>query len=258
MFRHTLSVRAFIAHIPGAVSWQHNYPGFRLEVIGLAANHPGQGFTRDPIGLWIYSSVSDKGGGNAICSSTVGVGSCGLAKMAMIEGLTIRSATPADAADYNAYRRRIADEPDNNITYWPGEYTRTIEEMQRLLAAMTGTQQHILIAEVHGEIIGHCACGGSTKRALRHAVGLGIDIDRHYRNQGVGTALMQAMIDWARANPAIRRIELDVFTHNLPAINLYLKFGFEIEGRKHMAYFKEGGYVDAYLMALILDGIDGA
>lgn len=176
--------------------------------------------------------------------------------MAMMAGLTIRPATPDDAAGYNAYRRRMADEPDNKITYWPGEYTRTTEEMQRLLAAMNGTQ-HILVAEVGGEIIGHCACGGSAKRALRHTVGLGIDIDRNYRHQGVGSALMQAMIDWARTNPVIRRIELDVFTHNLPAIHLYLKYGFEIEGRKRCAYFKERGYVDAYLMALILDDTDG-
>jgi RimJ/RimL family protein N-acetyltransferase len=61
------------------------------------------------------------------------------------------------------------------------------------------------------------------------------------------------MMDWVQANPRLRRVELEVFTHNLTAIHLYLKHGFEIEGRKRCAYFKDGRYVDAYLMALVFD-----
>ena len=171
----------------------------------------------------------------------------------MVE-ITIRPALAADAPAYNAYRRRIADEPDNGISYSPGEYNRTVEEdRQRIEVALTADEQHILIAEVDGKLVGHCSCTGSTKRALRHNVGLGIDVDRDYRGQGVGSALMGAMMDWARANPMLQRVELEVFTHNLPAIHLYLKFGFEIEGRKKRSYFKEGRYVDSYLMALVFD-----
>ena len=168
--------------------------------------------------------------------------------------IKIRPARAADAASYNAYRRCIADEPDNGITYSPGEYTRTFEEdHERILSAITNDFQHILVAEADGEIIGHCSCGGAAKLALRHVVGLGIDVHRDYRNRGVGSALMQTMLDWAQANPLIRRVELDVMTHNLPAIHLYLKNGFEIEGFRKHAYFKDGRYVDAYLMALLFD-----
>jgi putative acetyltransferase len=46
---------------------------------------------------------------------------------------------------------------------------------------------------------------------------------------------------------------LDVFTHNHRAIGLYLKHGFVVEGLKRSSYFKYGQYVDAYLMALIMD-----
>jgi RimJ/RimL family protein N-acetyltransferase len=168
--------------------------------------------------------------------------------------VTIRPAVAADAAAYNTYRRRIADEPNNGITYSPGEYTRTVEEdRQRILDSAAADTWHILVAVVNDEIVGHCSCGGANRLALRHIVSLGIDVAREYRNRGVGSALMRAMIDWAGANPAIRRVELDVFTHNLPAIHLYLKYGFEIEGRRKRAYFKDGRFVDAYTMALLFD-----
>ena len=166
----------------------------------------------------------------------------------------IRPAMAADAPAYNVYRREIADEPENGITYWPGEYWRTVEQDREHIERIIADEaQQILLAVANGDIVGQCGCGGSSKRALHHAVGLGIDVHRDYRHQGVGRALMQAMLDWARAHPAIRRVELDVFTHNLPAISLYLKFGFVVEGRKKHAYFKDGRYVDAYLMALLLE-----
>ena len=137
-------------------------------------------------------------------------------------------------------------------------HARTVdEERERIESAIAAEDQHLLVAEANGEIVGQCKCMGIAKLALRHSVGLGIDVDRNYRNQGVGSALMQAMLAWVQANPRLRRVELEVFTHNLPAIHLYLKYGFEIEGRKRCAYFKDGRYVDAYLMALVFDDREG-
>lgn len=168
--------------------------------------------------------------------------------------VTIRPATVEDAASFNAHRRRIADEPDNGISWSPGEYTRPVAEVRERIRSIIATDnQYLLVAEADGEIVGQCSCFGSPKQALQHNAGLGIDVDKRYRGQGVGTSLMAAMLDWARANPIIQRIELEVHTHNLAAIHLYLKHGFEIEGRKQHAYFKDGRYVDAYLMAQVFD-----
>jgi len=167
--------------------------------------------------------------------------------------ITIRPIMENDAAAYNAHRRRISDEPNNNITFSAGEYTRPIEEdRERILAIIADPTQQIFVAAVGEEIVAICACRGATLSAVRHAVSLGIGIDQPYRGRGLGNKLMQTMIDWALADPFINRIELDVFTINRPAINLYLKHGFEIEGRKKHAYFKYGRYVDTYIMGLIL------
>lgn len=172
----------------------------------------------------------------------------------MHPNVIIREITIEDAASFNAHRRRIADEPDNGITYSVGEYVRTVEEEREMvLKAVTDPNQQIFVAVVDGEIVGGCTCRGGSLTAVRHVVGLGIDVAPEYRAHGVGNALMAAMVEWARPHPVIRRIELTVFIHNRRAINLYLKHGFVFEGVKKQAYFKYGQYVDAYAMALVFD-----
>lgn len=159
-----------------------------------------------------------------------------------------------DAAEFNAYRRRISDEPNNFVGRSQGEYTRTVdEERERIRRAIDNPDHLILVVEAKKAIIGSGQYRGVSSPSVRHVVGLGIDVDKAYRGQGIGKALMQAMIDWARFHPVICRIELDVFAHNHRAISLYLKQGFIIEGLKRRAYYKYGQWVDAYLMSLIID-----
>jgi len=52
-----------------------------------------------------------------------------------------------------------------------------------------------------------------------------------WRGRGVGSALVAAAIDWARAQ-GMHKLSLSVFPHNAAAIALYRKFGFVEEGRR--------------------------
>jgi RimJ/RimL family protein N-acetyltransferase len=71
------------------------------------------------------------------------------------------------------------------------------------------------------------------------------------RGRGVGTALLQAAVEWARSS-GVRKLELHVFPWNEPAMRLYEKFGFEREGYRKAHYRRDGKDVDAILMALIV------
>jgi putative acetyltransferase len=72
-----------------------------------------------------------------------------------------------------------------------------------------------------------------------------------YRGRGVGSALMQAIVDLADQWLHVFRLELTVYTDNEAAMALYRKFGFEREGT-HKAYALRGGrYVDAHFMARV-------
>lgn len=171
----------------------------------------------------------------------------------MIAEFTIREASPDDAEQMVAHMARIGHELDNNVLLTPGEFKLSVEEEREKIAELADADNAVwLVAEVDGQIIGVLDCRGGRRAANRHSGGLGISVRKDWRNRGVGTALMEALIDWARANPVITRLELEVFTHNARAIHLYEKLGFQIEGCKRRAYFKDGRYVDAYLMALLL------
>jgi len=59
---------------------------------------------------------------------------------------------------------------------------------------------------------------------------IGMMVAADWRGRGVGTALVAAAIEWARAR-GLHKLALSVFPHNDAAIALYRKFGFVEEGR---------------------------
>jgi putative acetyltransferase len=70
-----------------------------------------------------------------------------------------------------------------------------------------------------------------------------------WQGKGVGSALLAACIDLADNWLNITRLYLEVYTDNEPAIRLYEKFGFEREGTLRKDAFRNGQYVDSYIMA---------
>jgi putative acetyltransferase len=83
----------------------------------------------------------------------------------------------------------------------------------------------------------------------RHAGQIGMAVRDDWQGKGVGTALMQAAVDLADNWLGFARLELEVYTDNEPAIHLYKKFGFVVEGTLSRFAFRDGEFVDAYAMA---------
>jgi putative acetyltransferase len=107
-----------------------------------------------------------------------------------------------------------------------------------------------LVAMVGEEIAGHLGLGTDPNRPRRkHAGGIGMAVRDDFQGQGVGTALLQAALDLADKWLNLQRLELTVFTDNEPAVRLYKKCGFEIEGTLRRHSYRAGQYVDVYTMA---------
>jgi RimJ/RimL family protein N-acetyltransferase len=165
----------------------------------------------------------------------------------------IREARPDDAEQLLARVAELAAEPGIDVPLAPGEFTLTLEEERETIRDYAESPNSVfLVAENAGEIIGSLNLRGGRRAALRHAATLGITVRRDWRGQGVGTALMQAALDWARPNPIVTRIELLVYLRNTGAIRLYERFGFEVEGRRRRAIYQDGEYLDELGMALLL------
>ncbi len=168
-------------------------------------------------------------------------------------GVQIRPTVLEDAAGIVAHMKRIAAEPDNGITRNVDE-VRTIDEEQTQiqLYALRDNAMQIVAVTTANAVIGLANCSGGQRHSMQHSGGIGITVDREWRNQRIGTAMMQYLMTWAQNTGIIRRMELEVFTHNARAIHVYQKLGFVIEGTKHQAYLRDGRYVDSYLMAYLI------
>ena len=164
--------------------------------------------------------------------------------------MTVREAVPDDAEELVAYIHRLDDEPDSMLPRAPGEFLMTLEQERALLAEYAASDNSVyLIAEAEGRIVGSLSCTGGKRRATRHNADFGMSVAREWRNRGVGTALLGRLVEWAEGTTVIRRLELEVYAHNEPALRLYRKFGFAEEGRRQRAYFQHGRFIDSTLMA---------
>lgn len=107
----------------------------------------------------------------------------------------------------------------------------------------------MLLACVEEEVVGNLGLTQPNSPRRRHVGQIGMAVRDDWQGRGIGTALMQAAVDLADNWLNLSRLELEVYTDNEPAIKLYKKFGFEIEGTQLRFAFRDGQYVDSYMMA---------
>jgi L-phenylalanine/L-methionine N-acetyltransferase len=157
---------------------------------------------------------------------------------------TIRRAEPTDAEAM----RKIYEYP--NVIRGTLQLPFPSAENWRKRLAEPPDGAFRLVACVENEVIGQSGLHTFPNRPRRrHAGQLGISVRDDWQGKGAGTALMQAMVNLADKWLNLSRLELDVYTDNDPAIHLYQKFGFVIEGT-HLRYaFRDGEFVDVYSMA---------
>lgn len=86
----------------------------------------------------------------------------------------------------------------------------------------------------------------------RHVGYVGLYVHDDYHSQGIGSQMLKDVIDIADNWLDLKRLELTVFVNNVPAVHLYEKFGFAIEGTLKKYAFRAGSYLDAYTMARIV------
>jgi L-phenylalanine/L-methionine N-acetyltransferase len=106
-----------------------------------------------------------------------------------------------------------------------------------------------LVACVRGEVVGHLALSVYMNPRTRHSGHFGIAVRDDWQGKGIGTALMEACLDLTDNWLNLARLDLRVYVDNAPAIALYEKFGFEIEGTHRRFAWRNGEYVDARVMA---------
>ena len=128
------------------------------------------------------------------------------------------------------------------------------DERRYLKAVRRYPHAAVFVAEADGgEIVARLSLSRDQHPSSSHVADLGFMVAAPWRRQGIGRALLEAAVEWARG-AGVRKIELHVFPHNEGAIKLYDEFGFEREGYRREHYRRSSGeFVDAILMAYRVD-----
>ena len=157
----------------------------------------------------------------------------------------IRSTRPEDAADYSPYMA------DPAVFAGLLQLPHPTEAMwrERLSAPKAGDDLS-LVAEQSGRVVASAGLFSQRTQVRRqHVSALGISVALAAQGQGIGTALMAALTDFADRWGQILRIELSVFADNARAIALYERFGFVREGLHRGYALRDGAYADTLSMA---------
>jgi len=163
---------------------------------------------------------------------------------------TIRTAHATDAEGVLALRIATAAETDF-LTRRPDEIRRTAgDEASRLAHRLSSPSELFVVAATQGRVIGLASLRGSTLTRFEHGATLGLAVLQEFWGQGLGRALMHALLSWADSRGLVR-VALEVVESNTRAIRLYESLGFEHEGRLRAARKQGETYLDNCLMSRI-------
>ncbi|ELG2045031.1 GNAT family N-acetyltransferase [Vibrio fluvialis] len=107
------------------------------------------------------------------------------------------------------------------------------------------------VAEVDGRVVGNIGMQVSQRERTAHCASFGIGVHDEFHGHGIGSQLIETVLNLADNWLNIKRIQIEVNSDNAAAIACYKKFGFEIEGEAKCSVFREGEFISTYYMARI-------
>jgi L-amino acid N-acyltransferase YncA len=164
--------------------------------------------------------------------------------------IDVRLAGPADAEGLIALSQRVAADAPYFLAY-DIDPASGAEMLQAKLQPGEG-EGGVFLAINGARIVGALLARAHGHPAFAGVIQLGLSVDPDHRRQGVGRALMDAAIQWARERRC-RRLQLAAVASNMPAIALFEATGFVAEGLLQDAAEIDGVRHDVIPMALILN-----
>ncbi|HFI0352873.1 TPA: N-acetyltransferase family protein [Streptococcus suis] len=162
-------------------------------------------------------------------------------------------AEPADAVAFIDFMNQVARESDYLVMDETG-FRFSPEEMERIFeAGIENPSELCLLAKVGSEVIGAISVKSSKQFRISHIGNIFIAIKKDYWGHGLGTILLDEVIEWAQEMDLLKRLELTVQVRNQAAVHLYQKMGFVIEGTQvRGARTDEGEWLDLYYMGRLI------
>ncbi len=165
--------------------------------------------------------------------------------------IKIRKAECSDAVALIEYIKTVGGETDN-LSYGSDTFDISQKKEERFIERFSRGERDIMLVALDGEkIVANASLEANRVKRYSHRSELSITVLREYWGRGIGSRLLEEMIDFARF-VGTEIIYLEARADNTRAVSLYKKFGFS-ENCKFEKFFKiDGKYYDAVLMTLYL------
>ena len=168
------------------------------------------------------------------------------------DSLLIREVVPDDAPAILEYLEDISGETDF-LLRGPGEMGFTEDQERQFIAdALDNPGCLFLVAELEGRIVASLGFFAGKAPRTVHSGEFGMAVRRECWALGIGSRLVDRLLDWAREGGFITKINLQVRVDNERAIALYRKKGFQTEGRITRAMRIGEEFFDFYHMGIVL------
>jgi RimJ/RimL family protein N-acetyltransferase len=132
----------------------------------------------------------------------------------------------------------------------PAPLNRVAFEARLAQADADASEKRVsFVIDVDGVAAGSVSLFGFDELA-RHAE-VGVAVVAEARGNGVGTAAVSQIVEFAFVRCNLRRLHLQVIASNLGAIRAYEKAGFVIEGHQRQHAWVRGEYEDIVVMGIL-------
>lgn len=166
--------------------------------------------------------------------------------------IIIDKARAGDAARIIEYLRAVGGESDN-LLFGAEGLPITVEQEEGLIERLNSGKREVMFAARDGEeIVGICQFSAFSRERIAHRGEIAISVRRAYWGTGVGSRMMEAMLDFAKNTAKVSVVSLEVWSDNARAIALYKRFGFESFGTFKRFFCIDGKFCDAEYMNLYL------
>ncbi|MCO5433614.1 GNAT family N-acetyltransferase [Enterococcus faecium] len=169
-------------------------------------------------------------------------------------GIILREAVPDDAKDILSMMEQVNSETEF-LALDEAELLLPPETLSEELSYMYESNNNLLLLAINeGTIVGTASVKADSQFRLSHVGEVGISILQEYWGMGLGTLMLEEIINWAKEMGVLFRLELDVQVRNERAVHLYQKMGFQIEAvMPRGARTDLGEFLDIYKMSYLIE-----
>jgi len=161
------------------------------------------------------------------------------------QGLIVRDAT---TPDMTAVQTIYAHHVLHGLATFE-EVPPSVEELLERRASVLGSGLPYLVAEIDGRLVGYSyATGYRPRAAYRYTVEDSVYVTAGRCGQGIGSALLAALIARCEAGPWRQMLAVIGNSGNAASIALHRRLGFQPVGTLASVGFKLGRWVDSVLM----------